>query len=973
MDLHRLQVEITAEIKKFKSKCDAVKAEARKTVDEANKSFSKIGSAAWKQAEQIRKQTENQKKKVKDITRAIQLDSGLIEPTKEYKALEKNMAAAEKRLESLVKKQASMPDKDVKTMTDDYAFCADKIKSAESRLDALIEKQIQWTNIGVDPNTTSFQELDAEIEDTNAELDRYRRKQKQLEDSGKAFLHTEKWKALQRDITQAREDVRGYKAEAESLDKAGRAYNPTAKMTENQQYKSWANAGTKYLGGIVSEAAKVHPAIRKLTELMQKFGTVSKGAGIKGKAAINAINTAAKLASWPMRMLASGFGKVYQKIKDGLSTLKQFTHHTNSMSNSCGKLLGKFGALRITATYMFASFMIMGGINAMKEGFKSLSQYSSRTNEDLSMLLSSLTQLRNALATAFAPILSVVAPILSTFIDWISAAMTAIAHFMAAITGKSQVVVARKANQDFAAGIADTGSAADSAADSVEKYKRSLMGFDQINKLDEQSTGSGGSGGSGGAGGGVSPSDMFETVEVESTFVDWAEKFKEAWENADFTEIGRIVGEKLNSALENIPWDKIKATSAKIAKSIATFLNGFIEATDWSLVGSTFAEGLNTIVEFGYSFVTNFSWSKFGTAIADAITGFFETLDLAKAGEALSEGIKGVLNTITTALSETDWNAIGQKVGDFLTSIDWLGVLAAVGKAIAAALVAVLDFAAGLFESICEGLQNMSWSDVAKTIWSLLKSAWDILDKIIEVAISLIKSGWSTLKNFVGDLVSVAVSLVKSGWSKLSEFIGEKVSVIVDRVKGWTSSLASWVGDRVSVTVSRVKSWSTSMSSWIGNRVSVTIRRVKGWSSSLSSWIGAAKAIALKFKLPRVGVRWGEKKVAGFTIKYPNGFYTYAKGGFPEEGPFFMNRGEIAGKFSNGKGVVANNQQITTGIANAVGPAVYRAVVSAMTMMGDFKGNVNIVLQGDAKGLFKVVREEAQNYTVSTGEAPFPV
>ena len=41
-----------------------------------------------------------------------------------------------------------------------------------------------------------------------------------------------------------------------------------------------------------------------------------------------------------------------------------------------------------------------------------------------------------------------------------------------------------------------------------------------------------------------------------------------------------------------------------------------------------------------------------------------------------------------------------------------------------------------------------------------------------------------------------------------------------------------------------------------------------------------------------------------------------------------MNRGELAGKFSNGKSVVANNQQITTGIKMAVmegmSPSRYR-------------------------------------------------
>ena len=58
---------------------------------------------------------------------------------------------------------------------------------------------------------------------------------------------------------------------------------------------------------------------------------------------------------------------------------------------------------------------------------------------------------------------------------------------------------------------------------------------------------------------------------------------------------------------------------------------------------------------------------------------------------------------------------------------------------------------------------------------------------------------------------------------------------------------------------------------------------------------------------------------------------TFATGGFPkEDGLFMANRGELVGQFSNGKTAVANNEQITTGIANAVYPAVYNAVSEAM-------------------------------------------
>ena len=73
----------------------------------------------------------------------------------------------------------------------------------------------------------------------------------------------------------------------------------------------------------------------------------------------------------------------------------------------------------------------------------------------------------------------------------------------------------------------------------------------------------------------------------------------------------------------------------------------------------------------------------------------------------------------------------------------------------------------------------------------------------------------------------------------------------------------------------------------------------------------------------------------------------YATGGFPEDGLFFANSGEMVGQFSNGKTAVANNDQITKGIAMAVEPAVYRAVKSAMAT-----GNSgDIVLKLDGKEL----------------------
>ena len=71
----------------------------------------------------------------------------------------------------------------------------------------------------------------------------------------------------------------------------------------------------------------------------------------------------------------------------------------------------------------------------------------------------------------------------------------------------------------------------------------------------------------------------------------------------------------------------------------------------------------------------------------------------------------------------------------------------------------------------------------------------------------------------------------------------------------------------------------------------------------------------------------------------------------------------------DGRTAVANQQEITQGIANAVYPAVYNAVVAAMS---EANNNVNITLQGDADKLFTMVQDKANSYTNMTGQAAFP-
>jgi len=71
-----------------------------------------------------------------------------------------------------------------------------------------------------------------------------------------------------------------------------------------------------------------------------------------------------------------------------------------------------------------------------------------------------------------------------------------------------------------------------------------------------------------------------------------------------------------------------------------------------------------------------------------------------------------------------------------------------------------------------------------------------------------------------------------------------------------------------------------------------------------------------------------------------------------------------------GKTTVANNDDISAGIEEASYRGMTRALFEA-----DGKGNVNVnvTLKGDAKGLFEIIQEKAEEYHDITKESPFPI
>lgn len=481
-----------------------------------------------------------------------------------------------------------------------------------------------------------------------------------------------------------------------------------------EQAKATGNA----LENATKKANLLSRAFRSISNSAKSINSVKKSFGDISKAIQNAKSMATK-AIHPFRTL--------KELMSG-------TGNQGSKGMSWGRMIG--------SSLMFST--IFGAISQIKEAIKAgsdnLVQYSDSYNKSISGMVTSLLYLKNAWAVAFAPIINVVGPYISKFIDMIAGALNAVGQFMAALTGKGYTVQAKKAWMDYGQSIQDTSGNTKKAADNTNKankaakeFKKTIMGFDELNVLTAQDTSSdtgntpSSSGGTGTSGKytGPSTSEMFDTVEVSNSMKDLAQMFKDAAAKSDFTDIGRMISDKLANALESINWQKIYHCADNFGKDLATFLNGLITPRLFYDLGATVAGAINTAFHALNSFAVNFDWANFGTSLAKSIKGFFENWDAGLTAQTFSNFGKGILEALTAfvegLVNDKTFETIGQKLVDFICGVDWAGLtwdLAKFFSALADALIKLPeDFARGVAQRILDKIFGENNVKLPKVKW----------------------------------------------------------------------------------------------------------------------------------------------------------------------------------------------------------------------------------------------------------------
>ena len=589
--------------------------------------------------------------------------------------------------------------------------------------------------------------------DTEMFKQKYAELEQMMDMYDKKFLSLDKQKkVLEYDLSIAwnPNEKKAYKKELESIEEEMMNLQNASKRTSitikamDRQMKSTSSSTTK--------AGSSFNILKRATSYL------SSGLKKLGGSALS-------LAGSGMRKLGNGFKSAGEKVLQLSARLLGLKSASDKASGSMrsfslGRLIKSFTIFSLIFPLVSRGIMALG---------KNLSQ-TLMTNQQFA---NSLTKIRSNLATAFTPIFNAILPAINALMSGLAKLTGYISAFVSALFGQSYAATKKATQGIYAAkdAMGVYGNSASKATKEAEKAKRSLMGFDEINKLDDPSNSSD-SGGSGGA-----PEYMPSDVN-ESLVNRWVKKLKDMWSKGDYAGIGKVIGEKINDAVSSftkwISWDRVGSGITKFLYGFTTLFNSLIDTINWDNVGKMFGTGINTIANTIFLLITGINWTKIGQAFADGLNGLVYSVDWNKLGITIGSYFQASINAIYGFVTTADWpgigNALGSAINGLVNYVNFPQLMSTIAIGLSGVISSIHEFIKttdwkSIGNEFAEGINSLfrdfDWKNFATTTSDFVKS----LLSTISIAITNIE--WSEIGH------SIATMLINIDWLGIALDLGD--------------------------------------------------------------------------------------------------------------------------------------------------------------------------------------------------------
>ncbi len=541
----------------------------------------------------------------------------------------------------------------------------------------------------------------------------------------KALEQDKAWQQIQDKISKAEQQVARYEKALEQANNAAPLGKDTAEFQKKEQRLN------ELTGQLDVYKAKLHEAEQAEQAEADKTAAASRNISNLKKhlqRTISALKMFGRGAAKAGSLLKSAFSKSASKL---IQSIGNRFKKTNNQTNVLEKSLKR---IKNTLVRMFFFRLVHSPIDVIKDSLGEIAKISPTLNKNLSALKTESTYLKNSLAALAAPLVNYVTPALVSFMQTISGVLNKTGQLIAVLTGQSGFTQAVKVQQDYADSLDESTKSTEKNTKATKENQKALAGFDELNVLDVSEEDSDDSS--------DASIPMFE--EVDAQVDGLAKTLLDALKNQDFDAVGKLFGEKINSALKKINWKKIKKTIKSWATNIADFLNGFVKELDWSLVGSTIGNGINTALIFSLTFLTRFNWKEFGKSLAKFINSAAKTINWKNVGKTIVASLNAWISGANGFFSDLDWREIGAAfhtaLKEVFENVKWetlvdmlaLGINGLFEMAIA--FVGEPDFSE-LGSKTAKGLKDfiskINWGEITKLFSTLLIGSLDFLDGFV--------------------------------------------------------------------------------------------------------------------------------------------------------------------------------------------------------------------------------------------------
>lgn len=619
-------------------------------------------------------------------------------------------------------------------------------------------------------------------------------------------------------------------------------------------------------------------------------GNASSGASMTGTGLKQSERAVSKYGGVFNRMsnaVSHGFGSVGNGLRNSLGFIGKFgslfSSNSNKVTAATNRMTGSTNAFGQSMKYLLPSLVVYqllgGAITKLASGMMS----ALKTNDQFS---ASLNQIKVNLMTAFYPIYTAILPALNALMSTVAQLTGQLASFIAMLFGTTYDAAKQGASglYDNIQALNDTGSSANKANEKVKKLQRSLMGFDQINKLtmntdDAKKEDPAPSIDFGSATGNYSTPKWMK--DIQNILKDFFKPFQDAWKNQGQRVIdawkyalGEVIG--LASAIGKSfmeVWtngtgqrfiENILILLADVLGIIGDIAGAFKRAWEDNGRGTRLIQSIfdmwNRILELLHEVAVAFrnAWNdgrgeSIAANILEIYTNIFNTIgniaDQLK--KAWKEGKVGesIFETILDAVDDllSNINDITAATENWAKKLDFTSLLKAIDKLFKAIQPIVKNVGDGiewLYKNVLLPLASFTIEDYVPKYFDMLSAALDVLKQVIEILKPVFKWFWDTvivpLSQVAKFLILTQLEALTKGLELLADILGKVADAVKDPKKA-IGELSDTIGEKfgnikksISDTWDKVKKWTSE--TWTNAKKTVTEKASDIWKNVSGRW-----------------------------------------------------------------------------------------------------------------------------------------